>query len=303
VSNTSIVYHWHGTTEHLIRSQAVDQAFRIKVWQPIRAFGERFPVVYATDGDEFFDALAALASSLQLHGETPRFLLVGIGYENSRSAGLLRLRDFWPHAVRHLYTKELTELSSSPLVEGVSDLRMITETTDATEYLHFIRDELMPFVAAKYPTQERDSTYFGYSAGAGFGLYTLFTQPDTFKRYILGSPATSYGGHQFVVQMVSTALKRGLPVDAQVFMSVGELEEYSRGLSQLDLVSGYFQLAKFLRNLAIPGLSLSLRMFPGETHATAWSPAFSSGLRTLLGPVNDVPFWPAYFRPDPSAPI
>jgi predicted alpha/beta superfamily hydrolase len=193
VSSSNIVYQGHGTTEHLIRSRAVDQTFRIKVWEPIRTHGERFPVVYATDSDEFFDGLAALANSLQLHGETPRFVLVGIGYENSRAAGLLRLRDFWPHAIRCLYRQELTELSNSPLVEGISDLRVITETTDATEFLQFIRGELMPFIAAKYPTEEGHHTYFGYSAGAGFGLHTLFKQPDTFKRYILGSPATSYG--------------------------------------------------------------------------------------------------------------
>jgi hypothetical protein len=281
----------------------VDQTFRIKVWEPIRTHGERFPVVYATDSDDFFDGLTALASSLQLHGETPRFVLVGIGYENSRASGLLRLRDFWPHAIRLLYTKELTELSSSPLMVGVSDLRVITETTDATEFLHFIRDELMPFVAAKFPTQEEDNAYFGYSAGAGFGLYTLFTEPNMFKRYILGSPATSYGGHQFAVQMASAALKGGLSIEAQVFMSVGELEEFARGLSQLDLVSGYFQFAKFLRNLALPGLDLRLKMFLAETHATAWAPAFSCGLRTLFGPVNDVPFWPAYFRRDLSPAI
>jgi predicted alpha/beta superfamily hydrolase len=302
VSKSNVVYQGAGTTEHLIRSRAVDQTFRIKVWEPIRTRGERFRVVYATDSDEFFDGLATLANSLQLHGETPRFVLVGIGYENSRAAGLLRMRDFWPHGIRRLYARELIELANSPLLEGITDLKVITETTDATQFLSFIRDELMPFIAGKYPTQERDNTYFGYSAGAGFGLYSLFTQPDTFKRYVLGSPATSYGGHQFAVELVSTALRAGLPMEAQVFMSVGELEEFSRGLSQLDLASGYFQLAKFLRNLAVPGLSLSFKMFPGETHATAWSPAFSTGLRTLLGPVEDVPVWPDYFRRNSSAP-
>jgi predicted alpha/beta superfamily hydrolase len=223
---------------------------------------------------------------------------VGIGYENSRAAGMLRLRDFWPHAIRRLYTKELTELSKSPLLEGIGDLRAITETTDANEFLRFIRDELVPFIAEHYPTQSDAGSYFGYSAGAGFGLHVLFTQPGMFQRYILGSPATSYGGQQFAVQLARASLRDATPIRAKVFMSVGELEEFSRGLSQLDLVSGYFQLAKFLRNQTIPGLDLTLRVFPGETHATAWSPAFSSGLRALLGPVDDVPFWPAYFKRD-----
>jgi uncharacterized protein len=301
VSNSNVVYRAHGTAEHLMRSRAIDQTFRIKVWEPIRAHGERFPVVYATDSDEFFDALAALANCLQLHGETPRFVLVGIGYENSRAAGLLRLRDFWPHAIRGLYAKELAELAKSCLVEGVADLRAITEATDATDFLRFVREELKPFIAARYPTLEEDDTYFGYSAGAGFGLYALFTEPQTFRRYLLGSPATSYGGRPFAVELASAAVEAQLPIRADVFMSVGELEEFSRGLSRFDLVRGYYGLAKFLRNRAIPGLDLKLKVFPGETHATAWSVAFSSGLRALLGSVEEVPFWPAYFKHDPAA--
>ena len=33
-----------------------------------------------------------------------------------------------------------------------------------------------------------DTTYIGDSMGGLFGLYTLFTEPRAFKRYVIGSP-------------------------------------------------------------------------------------------------------------------
>ena len=288
----------HEIEEHSVQSNVVAQTFKIKVKQPIsRADGsERFPVLYATDSDDFFGGLATVASVLQVLGEAPRFILVGIGYDDARAAGVLRMRDFYTHATRRLFQAEIEQMAVSPLVGGVADLKAITQTTDATEFLHFIRDDLMPFVAAHYPVLPNDYNYYGYSAGAGFGLYTLFAQPDTFRRYILGSPGTSYNGHHFGIEMAKAFMKSGQAMDAKVFISVGEFEEFKRGHGQFDLVTGYYLLAKFLKQSDIPGLDLTLRLFPGETHATAWTLAFSHGVRTLFGAVDQVPFWPKFLK-------
>jgi len=55
-------------------------------------------------------------------------------------------------------------------------------------------------------------------------------------------------------------------------------------------------MAKHLRKLAIPGLDLTLETFPRETHATAWTLAFAHGVKAVFGPVDQVPFWPEYFK-------
>jgi uncharacterized protein len=180
----------------------------------------------------------------------------------------------------------------SPLVSGVEDLKVITHTTDAQEFLQFIRDELIPFVDSRYPTLPAENNYFGFASGGAFGLYTLFTRPDTFKRYILGSPTTSIRGQHFATELVDAFIRSGKSVDARVFLSVGELEEFDRGITQLDLVTGLYLLTKRLGQAAIPGLEWTMRVFPGETHATAWTLAFNHGLKTLFGPVDQVPFWP-----------
>jgi predicted alpha/beta superfamily hydrolase len=298
VNHSAAVYLTHDVEEHLIRSTWVAQTYRIKVLQPVtRADGsERFPVVYMTDSDEFFGGIANLASILQLLGETPRFILVAIGYENAGAEQALRMRDLLSHNIRARFRREIEQIIDSPLVSGVKDVRAITHATDAKDFLRFIRDELMPLINSRYPVIPGDNSYTGYSGGGTFGLYTLFTQPDTFKRYILGSPATSYGGHHFGIELADAFLKTRRAIDARVFMSVGELEEFKRGQDQFDLVSGYYQLAKFLKQRMVAGLELTLRVFPGETHATAWTLAFSHGMRTLFGPVEEVPYWPEFLK-------
>jgi predicted alpha/beta superfamily hydrolase len=255
---------------------------------------ERFPVLYVTDSDHFFGGLADLANLLQVMGDTPRFVLVGIGYEPAEASRLLRWRDFVSHSIRRRFHSVLEQLIASSLVQGVSDLKEITETTDASDFLNFIRDELMPFVNDRYPTVHGDSSYFGYSAGGTFGLYTLFRRPDTFRRYILGSPATSFSGDNFGTELVREFVASEAVANAKVYISVGELEEFERGQSQCDLVSGYYLLRKVLQQVNIPGLDIAGQVFPGETHSTAWTLAFSHGLRKLLGPVDRVPYVPVW---------
>ena len=85
-------------------------------------------------------------------------------------------------------------------------------------------------------------------------------------------------------------------MSARVFLSVGELEEFHAASTHFALVTGYIQLVKFLGQAGIAGLDLTTRIFPGETHATAWTAAFSQGLKSLFGPAATVPFWPDSLR-------
>ncbi len=284
----------HQIEEHLIRSQAIAQTFRVKVLQPMSRSdrSERFPVLYTTDSDYFFGGLSNLANMMQGYGEIPRVILVGIGYADSGAAPLLRLRDLLSRPVQELLATLIKQTADSEFVTVPEDVQHIASSTDAAEFLRFVHEELMPFIDAHYPTLPDDRSFFGYSAGGTFGLYTLFTRPDTFRRYVLGSPATSYDGHHFGIELAERFVRSGRSIDAKVFMSVGELEELQSGTDRFDLVSGYYLLARFLQRSPVAGLDLTLRVFPGETHATAWTMSFSHGLKALFGPADRVPFWP-----------
>jgi uncharacterized protein len=293
MKRSEVLYRVPAVEEHIIQASLIEQKFKMRVLRPICRSdnSERFPVLYITDGDEFFDGLANIARVLQLMGETPRFILVGIGYEDAIAAELLRMRDLFTHATRENFRTVIEQLAASPLRTGLDDLRGITKTTDSNEFLCFIREELMPYIEARYPVLPCDNSFSGYSAGGTFGLFTLFTKPDTFKRYIIGSPATSYDGQHFGIELAKAVIDAHQPLDAMVFMSVGELEEF---YGKFDLTSGYYLMAKLLRNAKIPGLDLRLRVFLGETHATAWGPAFTHGVKMLFGPAGRVPWWPDF---------
>src|SRR5579883_1199916 len=113
-------YATHEIDEHLIRSRVVAETFRIRVRLPISRLdgSERFPVLYLTDADELFAALATLATALEFTGEIPRIVLVGVGYENFRAAEILRMRDLVPAAVRRLYRTAIARTARSPLARG-----------------------------------------------------------------------------------------------------------------------------------------------------------------------------------------
>jgi len=274
--------HWiPDPAEHLIRSKFVDQTFRIRVFQPLmrKDASERFPVLYATDADKLFDALAALSKEMQLFGEVQRFILVGIGYENRGAADALRMRDLLTRDVQQRLAPITQLLIDSPLVSGVEDIRTLTGSTDASAFLQFIRRELKPFIESRYPIGDQGASFAGFSAGGSFGLYALFSEPDTFQRYILNSPGTSFNGHHFGIEMVAGLRNPSRPIQARLFMSVGELEEF---YAQFNLTSGYYRMAKYLMDAKIPGLELICKMLPEERHSSVWAASFAHGLRVMF---------------------
>jgi predicted alpha/beta superfamily hydrolase len=281
-----------GIEERLLASKAVAQNFRIRVWQPVRRSdrAERFPVIYVTDADEYFATCVTLASAMQFHGECRRFMLVGIGYAESHAASLLRMRDFYAPEIRELLRPEIEAFARSPAGAGLAELRTIMQTTGAREFLQFIRDELKPAIESKYPCLPAESACFGYSSGGAFGLYTLFNEPETFRRYILGSPVVSFAGQPFAEQYARAFLNRAMRANAKLFLSAGEREDGQETLRRFQILSGLRRFTNFLATHPVAGLEVTSEIFPGEAHGSAWAPAFSHGVRTLFGPAGTVPF-------------
>ncbi len=90
---------------------------------------------------------------------------------------------------------------------------------NADNHIAFIRNDVFKHVESTYRTDTSNRTYFGYSAGGSFGAYTLVTQPDTFKNYILGSPGVDLLIEgEFKVELKSEQL------DANVLITRGDLE-------------------------------------------------------------------------------
>ena len=258
---------------HQIKSKFVDQTFEIYVQVPIQLAdgSEQFPVLYMTDsyGGVVFDSTTAL---MQLGGDIPRLITVGIGYHDAHVLNALDIRQ------RDLTPVEFDSQSPSlgPMVQGVPKLDLDKKSGGAPEFLRFIREELQPFIDKNYPTIPEDRGYWGDSLGGLFGLYILFNQPDTFNRYIIGSPSI-WWADRAVMNDAQAFVDSGKPLNAKVFIAVGALEAGSGN----GMVSNVFRLEDLLLSANIEGLELTTHLFPNETHTSVIAMNYIRGLQSV----------------------
>lgn len=261
---------------HRLVSKQVGDSFEIRVMLPPMIPGEttRFPVVYMTDVYGTFPEEDGLR--LMMLGDTPRFIAVGIGYPGAKSllqALAMRARDLTHVAVPG------ADVGAGMPVAGM--LTPAVATGGAPEFLGFIRDELMPFIDARYPTDPADRIYWGDSLGGLFGCYVLFTRPDTFHRYIIGSPSIWWADANMLT-LAEQYLAAHADLPAHVFMGVGALEELGGGSARM--VTNMFRLERMLRAKGYPGLRLTTRLFADETHITVAGMNLVRGLVSVFGP-------------------
>lgn len=278
---------------HLLTSKYVAQTFKVQVMQPMRERDaeQPVPVIYATDGNLAFDVLKGIAYSIQRSpSDAPPFMVVGIGYpEDCPLAGsVLRARDFTFPGYPQLAMKP-------PTIEGVLQAAAGTKTyLGGEDFQQFIEQELIPFVDDRYATARDERIYFGHSAGAGFGLYTLFKRPELFKHYIISSPSLTYHGtstaavkydnYDFLIREARRFVESGKALrGTRLYMSVGSEEEFEPTYMAWQLTSSFHRLAALLRANAVAGLELITEVFPQETHMTVWPGAYIHGIQAVFG--------------------
>jgi uncharacterized protein len=120
-----------------------------------------------------------------------------------------------------------------------------------------------------YRTLPGDNGILGHSFGGLFGLYALFNQPDTFKRYIIGSPSVSWD--ETVLLDADKFVANKAEVAARIFMSVGAEEEAS-------MVSDMQKVTDILKEIQSQELKLSTQIFEGEIHVSVIPAHISRGI-------------------------
>ena len=267
---------------HDIEAKALDQTFRIQVALPIMRKGsqERFPVVYVTDVNGPFE-FPEFARGLYLAGEMPAVIVVGIGYPTHTFFTTMTAR-----AV-HMKPKELKAAGGGLPIEGAiipADL-----TGSAEGFLEFIRNELVPFIDSRYPTKRGDRAYVGDSLGGFFGLYVLFEKPDTFQRYVIGSPVISLG-NEWLLDRAKRYTEQHADLNARVYMTVGGLEEVGAEAAPGRMVTNMYRLQALLEARKYPGLRLTTYLFPDETHSSVVYMNMQRGISKVFDPPGVSPF-------------
>lgn len=253
-----------GSFRHVLRSETIGQDFLIDVVLPLAPSDARLPAIYVTDGNTMLPIAANSARLLQLGGELPPAIFVGIGYPATSTEEVLSLR-----------MRELTPTATVTETEGEAP-----SGGGAAAFLDFIEEEVKPFIEATYPVDPSDSTLVGDSLGGLFTLYALFNRTSDYQRYLAGSPSIWWDGEALFDDERAYA-ERAADLDVDVFISVGSLEEMGAA-ADAKMVTNTQKMASILRDREYPNLRLTEHVFEGETHLSVIPATFSRGLREVF---------------------
>ena len=157
-----------------------------------------YPVVYllyANYEEQYFLDVVSTLYRLGNGSSTPQFLLVGIGNTD-------RYRDLLP---------ELNKDTPS----GISN------------FTKFLDEELFPFVEENYRIKP-NKILVGPQAGANFGLYTLFTNPNMFDAYIITNPFRWQGGREKLFSNIENYLSRNKSLNKFLFITHDDDDKLER---------------------------------------------------------------------------
>jgi predicted alpha/beta superfamily hydrolase len=286
------------TETHVLHSEAVDQEYRLLIARPFappRPGTRTSPVVYVLDADVSFPLARQVAFSLESGFEIPPLLIVGVAYAGGVREGMLRRnRDYTPTR-DDLFMRHAARWGAA--VGGDA-------SGGAGAFLEFVREELKPYVEEHLPADPTDATIFGVSFGGLFATYALLEAPDTFQRYVIGSPSL-WWDDRVLFEHERRYAEEHDDLAARVFIGAGSHETAEHDAEQLarlpasirepmlafqEAMDGRVRMVEViepfverLRGRGYPGLDLTLYLFPEETHASAPPMTLSRGLRIVFG--------------------
>ena len=260
-----------------IFSEEIDQKFIINVGLPPNYSQENteYPVVYVTDAGSNFSGLMSSLPLMQLVNDLPHFILIGIDYKSKKSNDSMSLRN-----------RDLTPTNDSIWMSGQKEMYKIfgdlpeAEPGGAKEFLEFIDHKVKPLINDKYHVNSSDQTYCGFSLGGLFGLFTLFTSPKSFNRYVIGSPSI-WWDNKHILQIEEEYSKNNKELPAKIFMSAGDLEEEGDS-DAFRMVTNIKSLSKTLKKRNYEGLTIKTVILEDETHCSAVAATLNRGLRSVF---------------------
>lgn len=165
---------------HALYSEILGESRPILVHTPdgyVPGGSARYPVLYLLDGDAHFLHVAGVADFLADNRRMPRVLVVAV-----------------PNLSRDTRTRDLTpEPGTDFEFQGRPAREAFPTAGGADPFLRFLRDELAPWVEARYAVAPF-RVLIGHSFGGLFNIHALHTDPDAFGAHIAISPSLWWDG-------------------------------------------------------------------------------------------------------------
>lgn len=239
--------------------------------------GDRtYPVLWVTEASLSFPLVVGLLNALNIVQEIPELIVVGIGAPDD-----LGLTEYNARRTHDFYARPRW-LNAGPGGAQVTALlsdEMLEAGGGAAAFLSFLVDELRPRLQAEYRFDD-DHGLVGFSAGGHFVAYTLLSRPTAFGRYLADSPPLS-GCEGLLFELEADYAASHNDLAATVFFGAGEAELADPYIAANDVVGSMTRMTQQLLLRGYPSLTLTSRLYPGQTHGSAASYALSEGLRTL----------------------
>ena len=211
---------------------------------------KKYPVVYLMDSQWDFPLLTALYGQQYYDGFVPEMIIVGITWGgNHPNPDSLRARDYTP-------TNE----------------KRLPQSGGADKFLSVIKNEVFPLVKKNYRVDENDKTLVGCSLGGLFTMYTLFTHPEMFNRYVAASPAFTWDNKILYKYEEQYHANKSNP-PAKVFMCVGGVETS---------VPDYEKLTAFLDNRHYSNLQIESKVLDNTGHSGTKGIGYEKGLQFVF---------------------
>lgn len=205
----------------------------------------RYPVLYLLDGPEHFHHATGIVEFLTRNGRMPDAIVIGV--ENTNR------------------TRDLTPLPSDTAFKG---------SGGADAFLQFIREELIPYVDAHYPTAPY-RILVGHSFGGLFAVHTLLTHPETFNAYIAISPPL-WWGHDTLITQAEMFLKAQSQLPKFFYTTVGN--EPTR------MVTSVLRFQQVLESSPVEGFQWKFTLMEKENHGSIVHRTIYDGLEFIYEP-------------------
>lgn len=233
---------------------------------------DRWPAVYLLDANWYFGMVSDMVHSMAWCGGTSDAIVVGIGYPEHENP-----QEMWLQAVARR-NMDFTPIRNEEREKDFGEwLKRPIQTGDASRFLQFIRDELIPAVERDYLADPSSRILVGHSLAGEFAAFALFEAPELFDTFLIGSCAASRND-QFIFKREEAFAQDHHKLTSKVYLWAGELEKGEDNTTLTDIL----RFADLLTSRNYEGLTVVKQVFADLNHCEVIAPGFQSGFKFAL---------------------
>lgn len=226
-----------------INSRVLNENRDLQIFLPpgYNLTGDKFPVLYILDGENYFNYTASTVQLLGQMNVIPQMIVIGI-------PNVDRGRDFTP-----------TKQAERPNSGG------------GEQFLKFLGDELFPYIEQNYRTQPY-RILAGHSLCGMYAFYSLFTRPEYFNAYIGLSPWVIYDNN-FMLDYAKKKLENKKSLNSIFYFSAGSLEA--------NLLPAMSDFINILKSKAPKDFNWEYKLMKGDDHGSLVPMTIQDGLKYI----------------------